>query len=499
MSWSIRQPGYLNEPLKGVRGVAGGLGLTMAGPRFAEIAGSVLDFAGEKLKPGEEVAVIVPLPGLPLRADIKKLTATIEVQKDDAAEKASLKQESVIEEAGGPQKTFKVDIAMPDVPRNLAVRLDGGEVFWSFADVAVRGTYTLPDFVEHANTYLDKLPAETEEVRFRFLVKSDGPGEVKITLADAEYSVIQTQSWLNPLDNTVRLDRTFQLDFGSVERIPLDAFADQGGQKLVLSVVRADLGGEFGPERLFGSLATHSGKVFATVSADYSLAQSFKFGKALSEKAIRCAGVTGLLRAESEAELYVEIQNDVGGLPSSESPLAKANLTLAPAGTPQNGPWVFVGFAAPVALDPETPYWIIAKGIRGKALLGLQPQPGEYLQHVLVSRGGRLWKSLGRASAPPAAALLRLVYLPEFDNQTAATEVGIEGVPTARRFEPGPRAQTLLFEVPQGLGTQQTVLVLKSHARGTVSVANVIQEYTPTGAEALFKLRAVEAPQESMR
>jgi len=484
MNLKIQPLGFLNETPKGIRGLSGIVAaLDMA--KLLPVIEKVFKFEGEKLKSGEEVPVVVPVPGLPLNANIKKLAAAIEIQKDDTAEKASFKQESVIEEAGGPKRTFKVDIAMPELPRNISVRLDGGEVFWSFADAAVQGAYELPDFVEHVNTYLDKLPAESQEVILKFLLKADGPGEVKITIRDMEYSVIQTQSWINSLDDTIRLDRTFQLDFGSIERVPLDAFAD--GEALSLSEIKIDIGGEFEPERLLGPVEAQDGREFATISGDYALAQSIKFGKSLSGKAIRCVGVAGPFQVDADAELYVETQSDAAGSPSAGAPLAKSNLTLVAAEAGDSKPWSFARFEGPVDLNPDTPYWVVIKGIRGKARLGLKWQAEEYLQQILFNRGGQMWKSFSRASGPASAAMLRLVYLPGIDNQTAAIEIGLEGTQASERLNPGQQTQTISLDVPARM--KQAVLVIKSHARGTLSIANVIQEYSPAGATNVFKLQ----------
>lgn len=363
------------------------------------------------------------------------------------------------------------------------MRLDGGDVFWSLGGAGALGEHPLPDFVEQANAYLDRLEPGVEEVILKFLVKSDGPGRVKIRIEEngVEYSVIRTQSWENPLDNTVRLDRTFQLDFGDVERITLDPFSGPNNSSLSLSAVRADLGGEFEPERLLGDFDSHDGKEFATISGDYSLAQELMIEKKTTAKPIRCAGVTGVFQAEAEADLYLEIRDDAGSSPSSGPPLAKSNLSIAPPGKEENGRWAFARFEAPVDLSPETAYWIVVKGIRGQARLGLGPladeQPDKYLRGARVNRGGQVWKGLSRPYAPPTSALLRLVYLPEIDNQSAAVEIAVEK--SSQRIDPKPEAQAVSLALPEGRGAGKSEIVIKSHARGTLSIANVIQEHRP--------------------
>lgn len=432
------------------------------------------------LKPGEETTVAVALPGVPLNADIKNLKAKIEIRPGDDDEKGSLKQTSTVQQGSDAAQTYNVNIEVPALPRNLSLRLDGGEVFWTSSSATVAGIYDLPDFIEQTNSYLDKLPAGSTKVDLVFLVKSDGPGKVKITVEEdsLHYSAIQTQAWPNPLDDTVRLDRNLELDFGNIERVPLDALATGDRRRLSLTRVNADIGGQFGEERLFTSVATHSGEEFATISNDYSLAQAFELTESIvsTNKPLHAAGVSALFQVDEKLELYVEIQEDSGGFPSAKPPLAKSNVTLVADREQQVSQWNFASFEQPVDLKLDTPYWIVFKGIQGKALLALGEPSEDYLGRVVVNRGGQLWKSINRKNPTGTAALARLVYLPEIDNQLAAIEIGIEGAMSLERLTPSQAAQTISLK-PQGASGTEPVIIIKSHARGTLTIANVIQEY----------------------
>ncbi|HEX5884390.1 MAG TPA: hypothetical protein VFY67_07575, partial [Pyrinomonadaceae bacterium] len=428
--------------------------------------------------PGEETQVAVSLPNVPLNADIKALKATIEVKPAPASEKETLQQTSTVTE-GNDEKTYKVDIDLPAVPRSLTLRLDGGEVFWTSSTAVVEGSFELPDFVAQVNTYLDKLPTETEKVALVFLVKSDGPGQVKISIdrQSLEYSVIQTEAWPNPLDETVRVDRNLQLEFGSVERIPLSALAGGAQSSLSLNKVTADVGGSFGVERLFTNVADHDGREFATISSDYSLAQSFVLTSQIvgTNKPLHAAGVSLLLQVESKTELYVEVQADNGGVPSTKAAMAKSNLTIEP--EKKTTQWFMARFDQPVDLSLDTRYWIVVKGIQGKALLALGEPSEAYLETVFVNRGGQLWKTFSRREPVVSNALVRLVYLPEIDNKSASVEIGIEGVAELQRLDPQQEPQTISLEPPPSFNAAEPVIIIKSHAQGTLTLANVIQEY----------------------
>ena len=429
------------------------------------------------LKPGEDTRVVVPLP-VPLNADIKTLKARIEVAASTAAPE-TLQQTSKVKEGTDNPKEYKVDIELPAVPRTLTVRLEGGEVFWTSSTAVVAGSFELPDFVAEANTYLDSLPPGTRDAALVFLVKSDGPGRVKISVDESSltYSIIQTEAWPNPLDDTLRVDRNLQLEFGSVERIPLRELSGAAQHKLSLRKLTADVGGNFGPERLFTNVADHDGKQFATISGDYSLAQSLELTEDMvgTNKALHAAGVSLLLQVESKTELYVEMQADEGARPATKPALAKSNLAIDPEkGTTQ---WFLARFDQPVDLSLDTRYWIVIKGIQGQALLALGGKSEAYLDAVLVNRGGQLWKPLSRRETVAGNALARLVYLPEIDNRSAAVEIGIEGVAQLQRLDPQPEAQTIALDPPAAFRSAP-VIVIKSHAAGTLTLANVIQEYS---------------------
>ena len=430
------------------------------------------------LTPGEETQVAVSLPNVPLNADIKTLKATIEVKPAPASEKETLQQTSKVTE-GNDEKTYKVDIDLPAVPRSLTLRLDGGEVFWTSSTAVVEGSFELPDFVAQVNTYLDKLPTETEKVALVFLVKSDGPGQVKISIdrQSLEFSVIQTEAWPNPLDETVRVDRNLQLEFGSVERIPLSALAGGAQSSLSLNKVTADVGGSFGVERLFTNVADHDGREFATISSDYSLAQSFVLTSQIvgTNKSLHAAGASLLLQVESKTELYVEVQADNGGVPSTKAAMAKSNLTIEP--EKKTTQWFMARFDQPADLSLDTRYWIVVKGIQGKALLALGEPSEAYLETVFVNRGGQLWKTFSRREPVVSNALVRLVYLPEIDNKSASVEIGIEGVAELQRLDPQQEPQTIALAPPAAFTRAEPVIIIKSHAQGTLTLANVIQEY----------------------
>ena len=467
----VLKQAWLDVALKGARGFVGEAYLVRSGV-FA--AAQSLAPGYVSLKPGEETAVPVTVSDLPANADVKTISARLLVDDDASSSSAPDETTVNIQKEGQTRSeaegTFHLKVEMPTRPRNVAIKLDQGDIFWTFAGTLANDSYDLPDFAAQVNAYLDKLNPEGNQITLRFLVKSDSPGKVKIEITNKTLSRIQTQTWENPLDETFRPDRNLQLDYGMIEAVPLKGIFDQNKNQLSPTRIKMDIGGEIGPERIFGNVEAHDGKEFATISNDYSLAQSFTL-----DTPLHCVGMSGYFQTEAEAELYLELQNDMNGVPAAGSPLAKSNLALAPAEENVKQPWTFAGFENPVDLSAATIYWLVIKTARGRVRLGLQARAERYLQQARVNRGGQLWKGFGRASDP--AGLLRLVYLPEIDNQTAGVEIGLAGMPRWQRFDPEPEAQTVSFDLPNLAIKKPAVIVIKSHARGTLSIANVIQEY----------------------
>jgi hypothetical protein len=436
-------------------------------------------FGGTDLKPGEETTISVDLPGLPLNANVNKITATFRVSESpDVPQTANV---SVADKDDKPRDSIKVTVSGPPGPRNVQVRLDKGQVFWNKPGTLSAGAYSIPDFSSAVNQYLDKLGAKNQKVTLTFLVKSDAPGTVSIAINGDElhYSLVQTQSWKNDLDSTFRVDRTLKLTFNQIEPLPVDAVAATGAKIVEL---RLDAGGQFGPDRLLGEVEVHDGTQFGSVSPDFSLAQGVTPVKDLLKTEIDCTGVAGYFEGTDKAEFYVEMQPDQAGSPASGAPLAKANVSFAPADPKDIQPWTFAKFEKPVKLKPDTPFWIVLKGVRGSVRLGLKisSAPSGNVpvtrDSLLLNRGGQLWKALTSSRVTPLEGLLSLVYVPQPDNQTAAVQIAV-GEGQVQHIDPAAKATTVHFQSPD-LNPAAPLLVINSHGQGSLTIANVIQEYT---------------------
>ncbi len=476
----IKEPVLASAGLKALRGLSG----DAYSARLDTFSVLIIpELGGVPLKAGEETPVVVDVPNLPPNANIHNITATLTATfgaVDGTSPGPATAAVSLTDGAAAPRK-IGLSVNGTAGKHSIQVRLNQGSVFWSQPAAIDSRSYTIPDFSPQVNTYLDKLQPAGGKVTLQFLVKSDADGHFQIAIgSDLSYSLLKTQSWTNALDATHRVDRTLNLTFNQIETLPIDPVSTPAGVSARISAIRLDAGGQFGPDRLLGAVEVHDGREFATVSPDFSLAQSVTPVKALLQKPIQCTGIAGYFQADDKAEFYLELQGDQTGFPASGAPLAKSSVAFVPADPNDPQPWTFAKFEKPAELKPDTPYWIVAKGVRGVARSGLTiggagatgPVPVAR-GALLLNRGGQIWKNFAGPPSPPLQALLSLVYVPQPDNQTAAVEISVDGG-TGQRFDPQTVARTISFD--GGNGSPQ--LVIDSRALGSLTIANVIQEYT---------------------
>lgn len=456
--------------LKGLRGLAYSENIYSVRPDIITVVHFFHEYVD--LDPGKEIEVSVATD-LPPNANVHTIKATLYVA-DSTKNPAPQEAKIGIKKNNDAEDSYQVKVDTPNRPTNIQIRLDQGDPIWNFGGTLVEFEYELPDFSEALNIYLDRVQPENGRIALRFLIKSDTAGRAGISIARSQYEFtqIQTQSWINELDSTVRLDRNLTLEFSSIERIPLDPVSDLATGASLLNI-KFDAAGELGSERLWGSVASSAGNDFATISSQYSIAQLIQVDQPIS-----CAGLSLLVHSDSQSELYLELQSDLNGFPSAQVPLVKANLNLEASDPSKPSAWIYVPFEQPADLLAATPYWIVVKGIRGVVNLSLELNTVESSGLILVNRGGAFWRRLHTNSGPSPTGMIRLVYIPEPDTNIAALEIVEESSGISRRVDATENPQNIVVEFPQGSIAGSPVLVVRSYARGTITLANIIQEYS---------------------
>jgi hypothetical protein len=415
------------------------------------------------VRPGQDTTIPLELPDVRRNSKLRALAATLYVADATAA----TPQATGVRITPAPGSATRYDVAVDGAVRPSAVtlRLKGGPVFWTHGGPLTESSYELPDFAAAANEYLDRLPPADGPITLELVLESATAGRVGFSSARYRHTLIRTESWPNEAEGTLRVDRTFELDYGALHVLPLAPV--EGGARVRLHRVSLDSGGTVGAERLLGRLG-EPGTEQATIGGDYAVAQ-----RLVPDVAVRAAGVAAYLRGAAAARLYVELQPDAAGSPAADEPLARGELALPPT----HDGWASALLDAPVDLPGDAPVWVVFRSIQGSARLGLEPAASDTTA-LRVSRGGPLWRSVAPGTEP--AGLARLLYVPGPDNNSAAVELTAAqaGAPAVlNRTDPGAEPVTIDFDLP-GTSAGAVTLVIRSRARGQVTIANVVQEYT---------------------
>lgn len=500
----VKNPAILAVGTKALRGVWATSAVAYVAP-YSRFPLGVQLLAGQ-----ESVVELAPREGFTRAVEVKSIRVRLKVEADKNADPPA-PVEVRVAEAGGEERTFSLRTVPAPGLLNPQLRLEGGGVFWNHQGALAPGTYELPEFAQQANAYLEAYAAGAP-VTFRFFIKSDAPGYVIIEWVPPSPEVVylNTAAWKNPLDGTDRVDRNLRCDFSSFESLELPLLEVPSGKGIQVQTVRLDIGGQLGPERLLGGCTSQDVRHFATLSSEYSFAHSFQLRPDMVQaKSFQSTGLSCCLRMEEQTELYFALHEDQANQPGASAPappsvalqatmpasadaLAKCTLTLDPPPPselqiPGAPAWFTVAFETAVTLQVGTTYWVVIKCVRGMAHLGLQPAGSALTsapwvtEKVMVHRGGQRWKDLERArtdgaAAAPSLPMVGLVYLPEADSETAGVELAIVGTDKSHAINPTTVPQTVTFDLkPQQLA--RVVLLLRSQARGDISLANVIQEY----------------------
>ena len=483
----IKSPNQISVSITGARGLAYDKIAYDSRPGLFTVGEFIAAAAAVDVKAGEDTAVPVQVPNLPANANVLSITARLTIFEPSSA--AATEQTSTVKVAqdGGKPSSFGISVDPTPGLRNVQVRLQGGQTIWNHAGTAAPGPYDIPDFAPQANAYLDQAKITGNSVTLQFLVKSETAGSVQITIGpNLDFVLLQTQSWKNELDSTIRVDRNLQLDYNSVEELQLEDIAASGS--ITRAGIRFDAGGKFEPGRLLGEVTTFDGRQNATISPDYSLAQKIQLGSTVLKKSIQCSGISSYVEGNSPADLYFELQPDAGGVPGNVAPLASSNVPYKPPEKGSRQLWTFAAFSKPAELNLDTPYWVVIKAVRGVVRLGLQnaaPDPSQPVtfSSALINRGGQRWKCLALASkgrgdtcSTAIAALARVVYLPGPDDQTAAIHALVGNSAAEQRFDAAAKPVNVSLDLTRNTQKQAT-LIIRSHARGMLTLANVMQEY----------------------
>lgn len=461
---------FANALVKGGRGIMVGMQV----PAIAHVVGT----AGYAVKPGQDTVIEVSVDGLRRNADVKTCAATLLVGGPPLLSLAmggAPATTSISIDGPDGKKDYAVAVALPARPRNVTLRLEGGDVFFRHGDQLTNSEYDLPDFARELNAFLDGYQGGLP-VRLRFVLTSDAPGSADVRMGTIVSNYIQTQTWTNPVDGTVRVDRSFDLAFGDVRDVELLPLPTDHSSRRLLSLT-ADAVGEFGPERSLGEATlADSGTEFASIDSVFGAAQAVR-----AEVDVQCVGVALVLTARSSATVYVGFYADAMGQPdSAQGALGETQFAVEPA---DSGPaWFHAVLPAPVVLRAGQLVWLVSRGIQGEVRLAVARATFRHFGELRVTRGGHLWRALSHVHADDTRALVRLVHLPGPENASSALEFRLRSARSGNEYarmalDPSARPLTVRVPLSDVAAGDDVRAEIWSHARGSVTLTNVIQEY----------------------
>jgi hypothetical protein len=460
--------------------IKGGRGLLLAEPALGLQANIRRTLGYEPVTPGQDTVITVTATALPRNADVKSCRATLLASGPSGLRLAEIGSapsatDIKIKGPGTEEKNYEVEVAQQARPRNVTLRLDGGDVFFRFGDQLTSESYELPDFATQLNAYLDQYQGG-EPVALRFLLTSDAPGSADIRLDELTFRRIQTQTWTNPADATTRVDRSFELDYGDVRDVEMLPLPADNSKRRMLTVT-VDATGDFGPERSLGDASLQFiSREFATIDADYGAAQSLR--PAID---VQCVALAFVLATSKPASIYAALYANSDGQPDiTRPPLGETQLEVESGdGQPR---WTYAQLPAPVALRADEDVWIVCRGIQGDAQLATTRAPLSLLQGMRVSRGGNIWRSFSHNEQQPARALVRPIYLPSPENSVAAISLVMRSATSAATharvpLDPTAQSQTVPVALDGVQDNQAVRAEVHSNARGTLTLTSLIQEY----------------------
>jgi hypothetical protein len=442
---------------------------------------------------GKDAKIDVAIADLPPNADVQSCVMELYSTDADSAPDAQTTGVS-IEKKGDTTASgnFTVAVSQPVRASNVRVML-GEELVWTTGGPLTELSYSLPDASAAVNAFLDKQKGATAPFKtLPFIVKSDTSGKVGLRVVSLSFSQVKTQSWPNPLDKSVRNDRTHEVGFGAVVSLSLDPLIDRPEVAVGLKAISFDLDGKFDSDRLLAQVEVHDGREFATVNTEYSIAQAFTLlGQqgSMLHSPVNCTGVAACVSVDAAAELYAEIQGDENGAPAAGTPLGNGTVSVTPpAAGAEAIPWVAVKFSSAIQLDVDKSYWLVLKAVQGSADVALIAATGTEAgaeafarDRLCVSRASLVWKDFTRDASSGRVAMAGVVYKPAKDDQTAAAKVVMSGAPQSdlamlAAVDPVTKTQTYSYDIADA-DWRRTLLELRCYASGTLHVANVVQRF----------------------
>jgi len=367
-------------------------------------------------------------------------------------------------------------------PLNVRVAVADRPPFFTHAGEMI-GVSTLPDFSVEVNAYLDELTASgvTSVDSIPLTVTTDLPGVITLVTLEGHqpsYDLVATAKW----NESTRLPINF---LHQEEKEVILEFPASGNDDWQMNGLSMEITHDFPEWRTFPRpIANIFDNIVARIAPDFNIAQCITINESAELHGISFY----LTEIKSDAELFIELVEDLNGVPGEKA--LHSEIIAVPAFSQIQ--WFDVFFSKPLKTTAGRHIWFVVKSKTGPAGIVLESgeEDGNY---ACFNRHGAGWKkfpykqgqlvvAFRQLRKPAAGEDARVVEL-EVSGETVSTDLVEEvNIVTFSFFNKETGDSTGPMLTPQN-GKTQLKLKITAHAAGTMTLQNVKIQYQTTAEE----------------
>lgn len=445
---------------------------------------SALWITGNLLSAGLSMALVLPWMGIefgekplfPLNEEKPKLDTTGETQVNfpeiETAKLFIQFSKNISElQAGNPaiidEILDSIVITCNTFPLNVRAAVANHPPFFTHLGEMI-GEQSLPDFSAEVNAYLDELTASgvTSVDIIPLTVTTDLPGVITLEGHQLSYDLVATAKW----NESTRLPINF---LHQEEKEVILEFPASGNDDWQMNGLSMEITHDFPEWRTFPRpIANVFDNIVARIAPDFNIAQCITINESAELHGISFY----LTEIKSDAELFIELVEDLNGVPGEKA--LHSEIIAVPAFSQIQ--WFDVFFSKPLKTTAGRHIWFVVKSKIGSAGIVLESgeEDGNYACFNRHGAGckkfpykqGQLVVAFRQLRKLAAGEDARVVEL-ELSGETVSTDL-VEEVNTVT-FSFFSTSPTL---TPQN-GKTQLKLKITAHAAGTMTLQNVKIQY----------------------
>lgn len=364
-------------------------------------------------------------------------------------------------------------------PLNVRAAVADQPPFYTHAGEMI-DSQSLPDFSAEVNAYLDTLNKSnaTTVDGIPMTLTTDLPGTITLESYQLKYDRVATAKW----NESTRLPINF---LHQEEKEVILEFPASGNDDWQMNGLSMEITHDFPEWRTFPRpIANIFDNIVARIAPDFNIAQCITINESAELHGISFY----LTEIKSDAELFIELVEDLNGVPGEKA--LHSEIIAVPAFSQIQ--WFDVFFSKPLKTTAGRHIWFVVKSKTGSAGIVLESgeEDGNY---ACFNRHGAGWKkfpykqgqlvvAFRQLRKPAAGEDARVVEL-EVSGETVSTDLVEEvNIVTFSFFNKETGDSTGPTLTPQN-GKMQITMKITAHAAGTMTLQNVKIQYQTTAEE----------------